>query len=122
MRGVRSCLPHVAGAQHDQVRLLCAQTSVIETESRHPAWPHVLDNDVRPFNQTLGQPQPFRVFKIERNAMLRIVEKSKAARTIQPDLPIFEWWILQAKAVRPLPRFDVNNARAKIRQVLADTR
>ncbi len=54
--------------------------------------------------------------------MLRIVEKSKAARTIQPDLPIFEWWILQAKAVRPLPRLNVNYARAKIRQVLADAR
>ena len=54
--------------------------------------------------------------------MLGIIEEGKTSRTIEPNLSIFEGRILQTKAVRTLSRFDVNYARAKVRQVLADAR
>src|SRR5437870_4905093 len=122
MRGVRSRLPHVAGAQHDQIRLSSAQTFVIETESGHHPWPHVLDNDVRPFNQSTGQLQPFSVLKIERDATLRIVKECEAPGSVKPDFAVFERWILKPKSIRPLSRLDMHYSRAKVRQVFADTR
>src|SRR5438093_12350819 len=95
---------------------------MIELQPRHHTRAHVFNHDVRPLDQSICQLESFGIFQIKRDAMLRIIEKSKAARTIQADLTVFEWWILQAKTVRPLLRLDVNYARTKVRQVLADAR
>src|SRR5438034_10273157 len=70
----------------------------------------------------MGQPQPFRVFKIERDAALRIVKEREAPGSVKSDFAIFEWRILKPKAIGTLSRFNVNHPRAKVRQVLADAR
>src|SRR5205807_3933957 len=93
---------------------------MIELQPSHHTRAHVFNHDVRPLDQSICQLESFGIFQIKRDAMLRIIKKSKAARTIQPDLTVFERWILQAKTVRSLPRLNVNDARAKIREVLAD--
>src|SRR5438309_2184604 len=119
---VRTCLAHVARAQHNQIRFSFAQRFIAETQTRYHPGPHVLNYDIGPIDQSVCQLQTFGVFQVECDAVLRIIEESETAGTIKSDLAVFEWWILQTKAVRPLPRFNVNYARAKIREVLADAR
>ena len=100
---MRSCLAHVARAQHDQIRFSFAQRFIAETQTRHHAGPHVLNYDIGPIDQPVRKLQTFGIFQVECDAMLRIIEEGETARTVKPDLTVFEWRILQSKAVRTLP-------------------
>src|SRR6266852_6201607 len=100
---VRTRLVHVARTQHNQIRLSFAQHFIAETQTRYHPGPHILNYDISPIDQSVRQLQPFGVFQVECDTVLRIIEEGETARTVKPNLSVFEWRILQSKAVRALP-------------------
>src|SRR5690349_20232171 len=55
MRRMRASLAHVASAQHDQLWVTFIQVFITQTQPRHNSWTHVLDYNVRPFNQSISE-------------------------------------------------------------------
>src|SRR5712691_2490706 len=99
----RTSLAHVARAQHNQIRFSFAQRFIAKAQTRYHAGPHVLNYNIGPIDQSIRQLQTFGIFQVECDAVLRIIEEGETARTVKPNLSVFEWRILQSKAVRTLP-------------------
>src|SRR5215510_3786297 len=62
------------------------------------------------------------VLQIEGHTPLRIIKEGKAPRPVKSDLAVFEGRVLKPEAIRPLLRFNVHHACAKVREIFADAR
>ena len=93
-----------------------------ETETLHYAGPHVLDDEIAPLRQAARERDAIGLLEIDGDTVFRVVEEGEAAAAIVSGAIVLERRILDAKAVGPVTRLDMDDGRSEIAQQLADMR
>src|SRR5207244_10104351 len=82
----------------------------------------ILNNDIRFRDEFPGERRGFVLLEIERDVEDLVIEQGIRSAALKTLLVIFERRVMHAEAIRHRVRFDANDFRAMLAQVLPDKR
>ena len=120
VKGMGTGLALIAAAQENDIRIHFLHVFISESQFFHGPRGEILNDDIRPGDELLGEFHAPFGFEVNRHSVLVVVADRKGSGTVQSGLVVFVGRIILPESVRPFVGLHMDRGRAVVCHMFSD--